>query len=147
MNNRNVVVDSWRAVAVLLVTAFHVFIWSRSEGVNLPFGFDIFGPCGNGWVGVGMFFVLSGYCMAGSSKKIFSNGFLFKNYYMYFLNRNLRISAPYYVSMLFWVFVIREFNVAYKPTGVYDILSHLLYIHNFSKDTMYSISQGGIALC
>jgi len=140
MKNRNNVIDSWRAVAVMLVTAFHVFVWSNSKGIELPLGFDVMGAFGNGWVGVGMFFVLSGYCMASSSQKIFSEGINPKNYGMYFLNRLLRISGPYYISIVFWCIVINLFNVAYKPTGLIDIFTHALYVHNFAKETMYSIS-------
>ncbi|HCM9500947.1 TPA: acyltransferase [Enterobacter roggenkampii] len=140
MKNRNNIIDSWRAVAVLLVTAFHVFVWSGSTGFELPFGLDVFGALGNGWVGVGMFFVLSGYCMASSSQKAFSEGIDSSKYGIYFLNRFLRISGPYYVSMIFWYVVINVFNVAYKPTGIIDIVTHLFYVHNFSKDTMFSLS-------
>lgn len=140
MKNRSNIIDFWRAVAVLLVTVFHIFMWSGSEGIGLPFGFDAIGAFGNGWIGVGMFFVLSGYCMATSSQKHFSQGIDINKYGIYFLNRYLRISGPYYISIAFWYFVINQFHVAYKPTGLVDIITHTLYVHNFTKETMYSIS-------
>lgn len=63
MKNRNHSIDVFRGVAVLLVTSFHIFLWSSSNGIPLGKHFDAYGPFGNGWVGVGIFFVISGYCI------------------------------------------------------------------------------------
>lgn len=147
MKTRNNIVDSWRAVAVLLVTAFHVFVWSRSEGVQLPLGLDAFGFAGNGWIGVGIFFVLSGYCMAGSSQKAFNDGFKFRKFKIYFLNRFLRISGPYYISIAAWIVAITQFNIAYKPTGLYDVVTHIFYIHNFWSDKMIFNQRSVLVTC
>ncbi|WP_071886719.1 acyltransferase family protein [[Enterobacter] lignolyticus] len=141
MKNRNEIIDIGRAMAVMLVTAFHIFVWSKSTGYDLPLGFNTMGIAGNGWVGVGMFFVLSGYCMAGSAKRIFPDGHAnINSYLIYMFNRYLRISGPYYVSIIFWVVAINIFGVAVKPTGAIDVLSHLFYIHNLNENTFFSIS-------
>ncbi|ENZ5479551.1 acyltransferase family protein [Serratia marcescens] len=140
MFERNDIIDFFRGVAVMLVTAFHLFQWSESLGLPLPFGLDVMGIFGNGWIGVGMFFVISGYCMASSSGRAFLGGFSAKKYGLYFLKRYLRIAIPFYISIVFWFVLIRGFGVAIKPTGFHDIISHVLFIHNFSEETFFSIS-------
>ena len=140
MSERNDIIDFFRGVAVMLVTAFHLFLWSGSLGSTLPAGFDALGIFGNGWIGVGMFFIISGYCMANSSRKVFTSGFSAKKYGIYFLKRYLRIAIPFYISIVFWLILIRGFGIAVKPTGISDVLSHMLFIHNFSEKTFFSIS-------
>ena len=137
---RDSVIDSFRGVAVLLVTSFHIFLWSSSSGQSFFNNWDFYGPFGNGWVGVGMFFVISGYCMGISTKNTFSKNISIGNYSTYFLKRFLRISLPYYVSIVFWFLLINLFGVAIKPTGPVDVITHLLFVHNMSESTMFSIS-------
>lgn len=147
--HRNDVIDSFRAVAILLVTGFHISGWVLyGSGVSFTgittfasYGqFDAIGIIGNGWIGVGMFFVISGYCMAGSVARKFSSGMTVKSYAGYILNRLMRIGLPYYVSILVWVVLINEFGVTSKSTGIKDIITHLFFLHNTSSETMYSIS-------
>ncbi|MFP7323747.1 acyltransferase family protein [Serratia marcescens] len=140
MFERNDIIDFFRGVAVMLVTAFHLFLWSQALGLPLPFGLDAMGIFGNGWIGVGMFFVISGYCMAGSSGRAFLGGFSSKKYGLYILKRYLRIAIPFYISIVFWFILIRGFGIAEKPTGFHDIISHVLFVHNFSEKTFFSIS-------
>jgi peptidoglycan/LPS O-acetylase OafA/YrhL len=140
MSERNDIIDFFRGVAVMLVTAFHLFLWSGTGGSPLPSGFDALGIFGNGWIGVGMFFIISGYCMANSSRKAFFSGFSAKKYGIYFLKRYLRIAIPFYISMVFWLILIRGFSVAVKPTGISDVLSHMFFVHNLSEKTFFSIS-------
>ena len=140
MKQRNDVIDIFRAVAVFLVTGFHLFLWSSSQGFKLPFGFDAMGVFGNGWVGVGMFFVISGYCMAGATAKTFKNGINKENYVLYFSKRFLRISIPYYISIVIWFVLINKYGIAIKSTDLIDVISHVTYVHNLSPNTFFSIS-------
>ncbi|UAN52229.1 acyltransferase [Serratia sp. JSRIV002] len=140
MKNRNDVIDVFRGIAVLLVTSFHIFLWSSSNGKPLTGHWDTYGPFGNGWVGVGIFFVISGYCMGMSTNRAFSHGVSKSSYTVYFSKRFLRIAIPYYISILFWVILIKNYGIAVKPTGVYDVLSHALFFHNLNENTMFSIS-------
>ena len=147
--NRNDVIDSFRAIAIFLVTGFHISGWALS-GSGVVFSdistfinygqFDAIGIIGNGWVGVGMFFVISGYCMANSVARRFSHGMSAKAFANYALNRLMRIGLPYYVAILVWVILIDRFGVTSKSTGVKDILMHLFFVHNTSIETMHSIS-------
>ncbi|CAI0840921.1 Acyltransferase family [Serratia proteamaculans] len=78
--------------------------------------------------------------MGMSTKRAFSDGVNSSSYVTYFSKRFLRIAIPYYISILFWVFLIRNYSIAVKPTEFYDILSHVLFFHNFNEETMFSIS-------
>lgn len=137
---RDSVIDSFRGLAVLLVTSFHIFLWSSSSGQPFFNNWDFYGPFGNGWVGVGMFFVISGYCMGISTKNTFSQHVSIGSCSVYFLKRFIRIALPYYVSIVVWCFLINFFGVAVKPTGLVDVITHLLFVHNMSESTMFSIS-------
>lgn len=137
--NRDTAIDLSRAIAVMLVTLFHV-----SRGPMLPTlrlgDFDLFGFMRNGWVGVGIFFIISGYCMGMSSERDFLNGVTFKGYARYILKRFMRIAPPYYFAIAIWVFIIDEYGIAKKPTGAWDILTHMTFIHNLFPETFFSIS-------
>lgn len=137
--NRNVEIDFSRALAVVLVTMHHV-----SRGAWLPSyeigSFDVFGFFQNGWVGVGIFFVISGFCMGISTKSDFKNGISCGSYIRYALKRFMRIAPPYYISIVFWFFVISIYKIAPKSLETRDILTHITFTHNFFKDTFFSIS-------
>ena len=137
--NRNASIDVSRALAVMLVTLFHV-----SRGPSLPTypvgDFDIFGFLANGWVGVGIFFIISGYCMGISTERDFKDGLSIPNYIKYSLKRLMRIAPPYYISIAVWVLIIKVYQIAPKPTEIRDIVTHLTFIHNLFQDTFFGIS-------
>lgn len=136
---RNNTIDCFRAISIILVTFFHLGATFGGPGMDRD-GFSLGNIFGNGWVGVGMFFVISGFCMGASTEKKFADGFIGKIYARYVLNRFLRIAPSYYVSIAFWYFVITKYGVVVKSVTPFDILTHVLFIHNFFQHTMYSIS-------
>ncbi|MFV8800902.1 acyltransferase family protein [Yersinia enterocolitica] len=138
MSNRNNVIDCFRALAVIMVSFYHVYRHINPE--LYFFGVNLYNPLLNGWMGVGIFFVVSGYCMGMATKKISKTIFSFRDYWDYFKKRLFRISGPYYVSIAFWFVMINVFAIAVKPTETYDVLMHLFYTHNLDRDTMYSVS-------
>lgn len=123
----------------MLVTLFHV-----SRGPSLPTypvgDFDIFGFLANGWVGVGIFFIISGYCMGMSTARDFKDGLSIPNYIKYSLKRLMRIAPPYYISIGVWVLIIKVYQIAPKPTEIRDIVTHLTFTHNLFQDTFFGIS-------
>jgi len=139
-SQRNLTIDMYRGIAVILVTSFHLFLWSNANGVSSTFGFDLIGFAGNGWVGVGIFFVLSGYCMSMSTSRMLAKNFPVGTIKIYFIKRFLRISPPYYFSMVFWFLLINYLGVTNKSTNAQDIITHITYTHNLSQDTFFSIS-------
>ncbi len=58
--------DGLRAIAVLLVLARHIFrpVQERTPDLLVAFGYDFATPFVNGWVGVDLFFVLSGFLIS-----------------------------------------------------------------------------------
>ena len=58
--------DGLRAIAVLLVLARHIFrpLQERDPDLMVAFGYDFATPFVNGWVGVDLFFVLSGFLIS-----------------------------------------------------------------------------------
>lgn len=123
----------------MLVTLFHV-----SRGPSLPVyqvgDFNLFGFMANGWVGVGIFFIISGYCMGMSTERDFSGGMTLSNYTRYSFKRMLRIVPPYYISIAIWVLIIDVYHVAPKATAFRDIITHVTFSHNLFQDTFFSIS-------
>lgn len=138
MANRNNIIDCFRAMAVILVTLYHVYRHIAPEFYVL--GVNLYSPILNGWMGVGIFFVISGYCMGMATSSMQHNGVNLNSYTEYFKKRFLRISIPYYVAILFWVISVNYFHVLPKDAGWNDVLTHLFYVHNFNLHTMYSIS-------
>ncbi|WNK73187.1 acyltransferase [Pantoea agglomerans] len=136
---RNKAIDSFRAISIILVTLFHLGRAFGAPGSNND-EFALGNSFGNGWVGVGMFFVISGFCMGASVQGKFSHGFQKRTYLRYVLNRFLRIAPAYYLSMIFWYFIITKYNVVVKPVAGFDLLTHIFFVHNFFNGTMYSVS-------
>jgi exopolysaccharide production protein ExoZ len=58
--------DAWRGVAALMVVCYHasvVVVHKRLSGQSRP----IYKACEMGWLGVELFFVISGYCIAAAA--------------------------------------------------------------------------------
>lgn len=136
---RNKAIDSFRAISIILVTLFHLGRAFGAPGADNA-GFAFGNALGNGWVGVGMFFVISGFCMGASTQGKFSGGFELRTYLRYVLNRFLRIAPAYYVSIIFWYFIITKYNLVVKPVAGFDLVTHIFFVHNLFKETMYSVS-------
>ncbi|WP_071885733.1 MULTISPECIES: acyltransferase family protein [Pantoea] len=138
MDNRNCTIDCFRAMAVILVSFYHVY---RHINPNFTvLGLNVYNPILNGWMGVGIFFVISGYCMGMATNSMQSRGVTLTLYRKYLAKRFFRISVPYYFAVIFWIVAVNIFHLLPKSAGLIDIFTHVLYIHNFNIKTMYSIS-------
>jgi len=137
---RSNVIDYYRALSILLVTTYHIQMSFGHDSYPLPFGFNLFAPMGNGWIGVGIFFIISGYCMGMSTAKDMTSGVTLKNSSMYLFKRFLRIAPAYSVSIIIWFLLINYLSIRERSTGFFDIATHVLFIHNLWPDTIYSIS-------
>ncbi len=85
--------DLWRGVACLAVTIYHLagdnrFIDGLPSILNKILGF--------GWVGVPMFFVISGYCIAATTDSASRNS---KSFQWYMQRRIRRIFPPYWICV------------------------------------------------
>lgn len=93
-NKRILSLDGLRAIAILMVLVSHFWMYSVSHnGLNRLFQ--------SGWMGVDLFFVLSGYLITGILLRTRERPTYFRTFY---LRRTLRIFPPYY-ALLIVVFV------------------------------------------
>ena len=127
-----VALDGLRAAAVLLVLARHAITPFRDSGqMFFPvLGWDAATPMVNGWIGVDLFFVLSGFLIARGLIRRFdeTGGFSLRRY---FARRALRILPAYY-AMLFIASagLIPFFAVAPDMLGL-RIVYHLLFLQDY----------------
>ena len=124
--------DGLRAFAILLVLARHAVTPLRSDGqMLLPvFGWDAATPLINGWIGVDLFFVLSGF--------LISRGLIRRNGHVggirlgrYFARRAMRILPAYYavlgVAVAGW---IPFFAVDADLLGL-RVIYHALFLQDY----------------
>jgi len=130
-------IDQLRGIAILLVVMGHIFAYAGMEakpplsnglGTASQTGYFIFSSifC-NGFLGVMLFFVLSGFCIRWSH--LHSTSFSLRGFY---LRRAFRI----YPAYLVWLGV---FSILTAPAW-WDIGLHLLLAHNLHPRTFLSIN-------
>jgi peptidoglycan/LPS O-acetylase OafA/YrhL len=121
--------DGVRGIAILMVMIGHFWIGSRPDtGAGRAF----YGLVQNGWIGVDLFFVLSGFLITGillGSKG--SDGY-FRNFYA---RRALRIFPLYYGFLFLWFFVLPAvFDISARATYAVDAKTQFwfwTYLSNF----------------
>jgi len=107
-DRRNIQLDGIRGLAILLVLVYHAFGDVRSSS---PLTAAIVSLADSSWVGVDLFFVLSGYLITGILLRTRDQPGHFRTFYM---RRFLRIFPPYYafigilVALALWKPVLRR---------------------------------------
>lgn len=127
MDERVRELDGLRGLAVLLVIALHTFR-RASEFTQHSFLIFITNLTGVGWVGVDIFFVLSGYLITTILLKTRDNKDYFKNFYV---RRILRIFPLYYVVVTVILILIPKLDSDYVPLLPRLILILFLYQQNW----------------
>ena len=139
--------DPLRAVAILLVMAYHALgasygleqlHWRRflRDFADTPPCFLPFLPFTFGWLGVAIFFAVSGFCIHLSYEKAKA-----KSFKVFFVRRFFRIFPPYCVALCAFVFFFGA--AALHTEGISDAVqffSHLLLVHNFDVRLHYGIN-------
>jgi peptidoglycan/LPS O-acetylase OafA/YrhL len=128
-----VALDGLRGAAILSVLCFHFFV----DGSYFPSGIGKFLlPFAKmGWMGVDLFFVLSGFLITG----ILLNAHSATNYYqVFYARRLLRIFPVYYlaVALVFWVLVPLGRHAGFfhlHPIGSFGHHEQLWYWVNLSN--------------
>lgn len=107
-------VDTLRASAVLAVVMFHY----RIIGLNY------------GWIGVDLFFVISGFLVGGAIYDSMNEGrFSFISFYK---NRTLRIFPTYYLFIVLTALV----NIAYFDSSTETLMSSTIMALSFTQTTL-----------
>jgi len=93
--------DGLRAFAILLVLARHGIrpFWQEAAPLFPIAGWDAAVPLLNGWIGVDLFFVLSGFLIAHHILRRWGNGFGNTGVRDYLIKRALRIVPAYYAVL------------------------------------------------
>jgi peptidoglycan/LPS O-acetylase OafA/YrhL len=110
--------ESWRGIACILVLVYHCGFNLR----NPPFALF-------GFVGVHMFFVLSGYLLFRPYAAAMLAGRSLPDTRNFYLRRMIRIVPPYIISLLCFV-LLREISGT-KPPSAWNITAHAMLIFNY----------------
>ncbi len=145
INRRIDFLDPIRGVAILLVFAYHSLGTSFGRD-QLPWGhwfrnfkvarsFLPLIPLTFGWVGVAIFFVVSGFCIHLS----FSRS---PQWSLFFWRRFFRIYPLYLLTVLFFAFAFPATRLhSVSSWSATQLLSHLFLLHNFRYQTIYGINS------
>ncbi len=133
-NKRIIVLDSLRGIAALLVCLFHF----TNDITFLPADNFLHLIGKNGWSGVQLFFLISGFVIPYS---LYKANYSYQNSISsaknFLVRRFVRIEIPYFVSILLVLFVGYLYAISpyYKGTGFEidfeNIFLHLFYINSF----------------
>ncbi|WP_181850155.1 acyltransferase [Thalassospira profundimaris] len=116
--NRMAAIDGLRAIAVLMVVAFHYLGRWPNDYTGLSFApmFEF------GWLGVDLFFVISGYCIAMTAERTGSLAT--------FWGRRFGRLYPAYVAGVFLTFaLVSYFGLPGKEVTVLQALGNLLFLN------------------
>jgi len=138
-------IDALRGIAALGVVLYHtvgridaplpVSLWQWP-------GFFVRSLSGFGYVGVFLFFVISGFCIHLQWAKARAAGQPHPIRFGAFWKRRLRRLYPAYLIALTIYLVMAFLSAGYQLNGahIYDVLMHLLMLHNLDPKTAYSIN-------
>jgi peptidoglycan/LPS O-acetylase OafA/YrhL len=138
-------IDVLRGVAILLVFLLHWYghalgtdhlrwkglVLDLASGPTLSFYFLY--PLSFGWLGVPLFFVISGFCIHASTLNAGRFGAL-----TFFGRRFWRIYPPY-LAALFLAVVLAGSTVS-SESGRAQLWSHLLLVHNFNSAWIFALN-------
>jgi peptidoglycan/LPS O-acetylase OafA/YrhL len=111
-------VDTLRGIAAMMVVVYHITGGYAASPVWTAYGFT----------GVYLFFVISGFCIhlraARGQEPRFGQ---------FWRRRLLRLYPAYLASIVLYIWWSHEFSV-------YDLVMHLLMLHNFDPRTVFSMN-------
>jgi peptidoglycan/LPS O-acetylase OafA/YrhL len=90
-------------------------------------------PLSFGWVGVSIFFVISGFCIHLSFVRN-------PNWQKFYIRRFFRIYPPYFFAVILFALVVPWSRISYSLSGLAQLFSHLLLVHNFDNRFFWGIS-------
>lgn len=128
-------IDVLRGFAALLVVFYHVI--AVGEWTTFPTTGIAMLPR-TGWIGVDLFFVISGFVIGKSALEGVARGGDWRTVYMY--RRVRRIVPLYLATMLCYLFLVHPNVLREGWTSVAHVVSHLLFLHNLSPTTYYSVN-------
>lgn len=125
--------DGLRAIAILLVLLRHAArpFWSETEPLLPVFGWDAGVLLMNGWMGVDLFFVLSGFLITTHICRRYGGRLTRAGVKDYLTRRVLRIVPAYYAVLLVAVLgLIPLYHVDDAALGI-RIVYHMLFLQDY----------------
>jgi peptidoglycan/LPS O-acetylase OafA/YrhL len=139
-------VDGLRGLAILLVVSFH-YINNQLVNSTAGAGKLLAKLTGFGWVGVDLFFVLSGFLIGNIVLRHAGSKGFFKSFY---IRRLLRIVPNYYLLLVVYAALISIpfFKGSSFITGdnVIPLWSYFAMIHNFFMANLNSLGNSSISI-
>jgi peptidoglycan/LPS O-acetylase OafA/YrhL len=138
-------IDALRGAAALGVVLYHAVFQTPSAVPNNLFRWPVkllqFGSS-FGYIGVFLFFVISGFCIHLRWAKSRANGQSPSIKFGSFWRRRIRRLYPPYLIAFALFFLMAALSVGINVTRffVYDVVMHLLMLHNFDPRVCYSIN-------
>jgi peptidoglycan/LPS O-acetylase OafA/YrhL len=138
--------DAIRGLAILGVFLFHFYVqvfnignfnWQFIEAglqAQQPLALYTFYIFSYGWIGVSIFFVLSGFVNHWSYLN--ARKFSLKSF---FVRRFWRIYPPYLIALLYFAFI--HWGGRISTEGVRDFIAHIFLVHNFNPDYIFGFNN------
>lgn len=139
-------IDALRGLAALGVVIYHVVGSNPRFDMKNPVARVIevatLNTFSYGYVGVFLFFVISGFCIhLQRAKAQASNAATEVDFKAFWKRRLWRLYPPYLIALVLYLLPIvlaRKFEST--PFFFWDVISHLLMLHNLDTSTVYSIN-------
>ncbi len=143
--NRLTSIDALRGIAALGVVLYHAVHQTAGSVPNNLFQYPvrlIQFLSSFGYIGVFLFFVISGFCIHLQWAKARAEGKEYQVKFGAFWKRRWRRLYPPYLIALAVYLVLTAVTAGIDVTHffVYDVVMHLLMLHNFDPHTCYSIN-------
>jgi len=143
--------DIWRGLAALLVVVFHAFgshTSARYSDYHAFVGtFWLVG--GNGWLGVHIFFAVSGYCIAAAVDAGVGRG---NSVFSFLGNRALRIYPTYWMALVFLMVIgaltapfIGKSPASALPQSWSAFLTDIFLVQPFFNDQFFLLVSWSLA--
>src|ERR1044072_2053767 len=144
-NGRLESIDALRGVAALGVVLYHAGLETPNTAPANIFYWPVKGLqflSSFGYVGVFLFFVISGFCIHLQWAKTRANGQQPEiRFGSFWRRRFLRLYPPYLIAFaLFMLMAALSTGINVTHFFVYDVVMHLLMLHNLDPNTCYSIN-------
>lgn len=138
-------IDALRGIAALGVVLYHAVSQTGSAVPNNLFQYPvrlIQFVSSFGYIGVFLFFVISGFCIHLQWARARAAGQPTQIKFVAFWKRRWRRLYPPYLITLALFLIITAFTAGINVTHffVYDVVMHLLMLHNLDPHTCYSIN-------
>jgi peptidoglycan/LPS O-acetylase OafA/YrhL len=138
-------IDALRGIAALGVVLYHSVLQTQNAVPNNVFHWPVKAIqflSSMGYIGVFLFFVISGFCIHLQWAKSQASGKEVPPRFGTFWKRRIRRLYPPYLIALALFMAMAALSVGIDVTHffVYDIVLHLLMLHNLDPHTCYSIN-------